>query len=403
MAYPRSTGLRLAVQSCCLGLLFLLNCTGDRMDSKEAGPSCYGGFDLYFVLDKSGSVKDHWNEIYFFVEHLAHKFISPQLRMSFIVFSRDAMVLMPLTDDSRDQIRHGLEELQKVIPGGDTYMHEGFMKASEQIYYGSYMTASVIIALTDGELHEDLFYYAETEANRSRSLGATVYCVGVKDFNETQLAKIADSKDHVFPVNDGFEALQGVIDSILKKSCIEILAAEPSSICAGESFQVVIRGNGFLHARNVEKVLCSFRINDTVTLMERPLVVEDTYLLCPAPILREVDSIHPSIFQPAESEHRVTGVCWSQSQPTQGTRQETIPGRAPTYRSNEIPVSIIYDVNPKNPSRVYLIYAHFVSMFFCFLLNCLSYLSLLIICGCDPEVTSDFLHVFLFAPVSGLC
>ncbi|KAG2469542.1 ANTR1 protein, partial [Polypterus senegalus] len=173
-----------------------------------------------------------------------------------------ATLLDPRYKD-RDQIRHGLEELQKVIPGGDTYMHEGFMKA-----------------------------------NRSRSLGATVYCVGVKDFNETQLAKIADSKDHVFPVNDGFEALQGVIDSILKKSCIEILAAEPSSICAGESFQVVIRGNGFLHARNVEKVLCSFRINDTVTLMERPLVVEDTYLLCPAPILREVGteaSLHVSM------------------------------------------------------------------------------------------------------------
>ena len=32
-----------------------------------------------------------------------------------------------------------------------------------------------------------------------------------------------------------------------------------------ESFQVVVRGNGFLHARNVDKVLCSYRINDTVT------------------------------------------------------------------------------------------------------------------------------------------
>lgn len=30
----------------------------------------------------------------------------------------------------------------------------------------------------------------------------------------SQLAKIADSKDHVFPVNGGFEALQGVIDSV---------------------------------------------------------------------------------------------------------------------------------------------------------------------------------------------
>ncbi|XP_056231616.1 anthrax toxin receptor 1-like [Seriola aureovittata] len=263
---------------------------GPNLDRRQAGSSsCFGGFDLYFVLDKSGSVQNHWTEIYHFVEHLAHKFISPQLRMSFIVFSTEGRILMSLTED-RERIRKGLEELQRVLPGGDTFMHEGILRASEQIYYGNtegYRTASVIIALTDGELHEDLFYYAEREANRSRSLGASVYCVGVKDFNETQLAKIADSKDHVFPVNDGFEALQGVIDSILKKSCIEILAAEPSSICAGESFQVVVRGNGFLHARNVDKVLCSFRINDTLTRMVKPLIVEDTYLLCPAPVLQD--------------------------------------------------------------------------------------------------------------------
>ncbi|EMP30527.1 Anthrax toxin receptor 1 [Chelonia mydas] len=183
---------------------FVLACDGQGGNKENGGPACYGGFDLYFILDK-------------------------------------------------DQIRQGLEELQKVLPGGDTYMHEGFERA-----------------------------------NRSRDLGATVYCVGVKDFNETQLARIADSKDHVFPVNDGFEALQGIIDSILKKSCIEILAAEPSSICAGESFQVVVRGNGFRHARNVDRVLCSFRINETVTVNEKPFVVEDTYLLCPAPVLREV-------------------------------------------------------------------------------------------------------------------
>ncbi|XP_044135203.1 anthrax toxin receptor 1 isoform X1 [Bufo gargarizans] len=269
---------------------FLLVCDGQSSTKEGGEPSCYGGFDLYFVLDKSGSVLDHWSEIYNFVEHLAERFISPQLRMSFIVFSTRGTTLMRLTDD-RDQINLGLEELQKVIPGGDTYMHEGLQRASEQIYHESDKgdrTASVIIALTDGELHEDLFYRAEQEANRSRDLGAQVYCVGVKDFNETQLARIADSKDHVFPVNGGFEALHNIIGSILKMSCIEILAAEPSSICAGESFQVVVRGNGFRYARNVDRVLCSFRMNDTTSLNEKPLVVEDTYLLCPAPVLEEV-------------------------------------------------------------------------------------------------------------------
>ncbi|KAJ8285883.1 hypothetical protein GJAV_G00032050 [Gymnothorax javanicus] len=290
MSTGRSTGTWFLLRLCAMLMVLATGSMEQSRERTENGSPCYGGFDLYFVLDKSGSVQHHWNEIYHFVEHLAHKFISPQLRMSFIVFSTEGRILMRLTED-RERIRMGLEELQMVQPGGDTYMHEGIQRASEQIYYGNtegYRTASVIIALTDGELHEDLFYYAEREANRSRSLGASVYCVGVKDFNETQLAKIADSKDHVFPVNDGFAALQGVIDSILKKSCIEILAAEPSSICAGETFQVVVKGNGFLHARNVEKVLCSFRINDTLTRMEKPLVVKDTYLLCPAPVLREV-------------------------------------------------------------------------------------------------------------------
>ncbi|XP_026130169.1 anthrax toxin receptor 1-like isoform X1 [Carassius auratus] len=293
-------GERLLIGLFLMLILRLSCCAGQSYERWEAGSSCYGGFDLYFVLDKSGSVQYHWNEIYYFVDHLAHKFISPQLRMSFIVFSTEGRILMKLTED-RDQISAGLEELQRVLPGGDTFMHKGFQRASEQIYYGTgdgYRTASVIIALTDGELRENEFDLAAREAGRSRQLGASVYCVGVKDFNETQLATIADSKDHVFPVNDGFEALQGVIDSILKRSCIEILAVEPSSICAGESFEAVVRGNGFLHARDVSRILCSFRINNTLTVMKRPLVVEDTYLLCPAPVLKEegtTASLHVSM------------------------------------------------------------------------------------------------------------
>ncbi|GLD55277.1 anthrax toxin receptor 1-like protein [Lates japonicus] len=53
-----------------------------------------------------------------------------------------------------------------------------------------------------------------------------------------------------------------------------------------KSGSVVVKGKRFLHAE-IQKVLCSFRINDTVTLMKRPLVVRDTYLLCPAPVLEK--------------------------------------------------------------------------------------------------------------------
>uniref|UniRef100_A0A8C7WEJ2 Anthrax toxin receptor 1 n=1 Tax=Oncorhynchus mykiss TaxID=8022 RepID=A0A8C7WEJ2_ONCMY len=251
---------------------------------------------LFSFFIRSGSVKHHWIEIYSFVEHLAEKFISPMLRMSFIVFSSRGTTLMKLTEN-RVEIRKGLNVLRKEIPGGDTFMHLGLERANEQIHHENFGTASVIIALTDGELNEHQLVTAQQEAERSRSLGAMVYCVGVKDFNETQLATIADTIEHVFPVMGGFVALRGVIDSIIKKSCIEILAAEPSSVCAGESFQVVVRGNGFLHARNIEQVLCSFRLNDTLTISDRlkkqnkPVEIEDTFLLCTAPVIDEVGQV----------------------------------------------------------------------------------------------------------------
>uniref|UniRef100_H3DGH9 Anthrax toxin receptor n=1 Tax=Tetraodon nigroviridis TaxID=99883 RepID=H3DGH9_TETNG len=248
--------------------------------------SCHGAFDLYFVLDKSGSVKHHWTEIYSFVKQLAEKFISPMLRMSFIVFSTRGNIIMKLTED-REAIKGGLMALKNVIPGGDTLMNLGLEMANMQIYQERYGTASVIIALTDGELNEWQFDLAQQEAQRARSMGAIVYCVGVKDFNQTQLATIADTVEHVFPVWGGFQALRGIIDSIIKKSCIEILAAEPSSVCAGESFEVVVKGNGFLHARNIDQVLCSFKLNNTLSVDERPARIEDTFLLCPAPVVEE--------------------------------------------------------------------------------------------------------------------
>uniref|UniRef100_A0A8C7WBV6 ANTXR cell adhesion molecule 1c n=1 Tax=Oncorhynchus mykiss TaxID=8022 RepID=A0A8C7WBV6_ONCMY len=261
-----------------LALLFLgflmftlasVNAEPEQEVEEEEGEesTCQGAFDLYFVLDKSGSVKHHWIEIYSFVEHLAEKFISPMLRMSFIVFSSRGTTLMKLTEN-RVEIRKGLNVLRKEIPGGDTFMHLGLERANEQIHHENFGTASVIIALTDGELNEHQLVTAQQE-----------------------LATIADTIEHVFPVMGGFVALRGVIDSIIKKSCIEILAAEPSSVCAGESFQVVVRGNGFLHARNIEQVLCSFRLNDTLTINKKPVEIEDTFLLCTAPVIDEVGQV----------------------------------------------------------------------------------------------------------------
>lgn len=264
-------------------ILLLLSCSPPLMADES---NCQGAFDLYFVLDKSGSVGSNWIEIYQFVESLTQRFVSPRLRVSFIVFSTQARTIMPLTGD-RTKITKGLDELSQVVTAGETYMHEGFMLANKQIQEaGGRSTASIIIALTDGKLGGQIPFLTVKEADKARDMGARVYCVGVLDFELNQLVKIADSQDHVFAVDGGFKALGGIINSILKKSCSEILSVDPSSVCVGESFQVVLRGNGFLFGRNSDNVMCTYEVNKT-RKHEKPLTVKAQYMLCPVAVLEE--------------------------------------------------------------------------------------------------------------------
>ncbi|CAN9512720.1 unnamed protein product [Ophioblennius macclurei] len=270
--------------SCAAAALLCLGLLACSCAAEEA--SCHGAYDLYFVLDRSGSVATDWVEIYSFVKNLTDRFVSPRMRVSFIVFSAQAEVLLPLTGD-RFEIEEGLKRLRAVNPAGETFMHEGIKKASVQIQEQSTKSSSIILALTDGKLAVYVHELTVKEADEARRFGARVYCVGVKDFDEQQLADIADTKDHVFPVKDGFHALKGIVNSILKRSCTEILSVEPSSVCVNETFDIVLRGNGFAVGRSNEGVVCSF-IVDQQTFNHRPSSVRNDYLLCPAPRLQHV-------------------------------------------------------------------------------------------------------------------
>uniref|UniRef100_A0AAQ5XMN1 Anthrax toxin receptor n=1 Tax=Amphiprion ocellaris TaxID=80972 RepID=A0AAQ5XMN1_AMPOC len=242
----------------CQVLLVVRVCVSSSVHGEDDA-SCDGAFDIYFVLDRSGSVWGHWDEIYGFVEQLTSRFVSPRMRVSYIVFSSQAVVILPLTGD-RSKINEGLNELSQITPAGETYMHEGLRAVSAQMKTPTSLTSSIIIVLTDGKLAVYPFELSVKEADKARAFGARVYCVGVMDFDHKQ---------------------------VLKQSCTEVFTIEPSSVCVNESFNVVLRGSGFSGAKRVDNILCSITFSQE-THNQKPTVVRDGYLLCPAPVLYEV-------------------------------------------------------------------------------------------------------------------
>uniref|UniRef100_A0A4W4DPM0 Anthrax toxin receptor n=1 Tax=Electrophorus electricus TaxID=8005 RepID=A0A4W4DPM0_ELEEL len=247
---------------------------------KAETPDCHGAYDLYFVLDRSGSVSTDWIKIYEFVENLVDRFVS--ILQYFLPFPTCYNLLYI---NYRSLIQSGLKSLSEVKPAGETYMHEGIVMVNQQMKAQPQKSSSIIVALTDGKLGPYVHDLTVKEADTARKYGARVYCVGIKDFDKDQLAQVADTEAQVFPVKDGFQALKGIVNSILKQSCTEILTVQPPSVCVNETFDIVLRGNGFTLGRAREGVLCSFMV-DGKAYNEKPTTVRDNYVLCPAPVLQ---------------------------------------------------------------------------------------------------------------------
>ncbi|KAI4555399.1 hypothetical protein MJG53_019089 [Ovis ammon polii x Ovis aries] len=229
--------------------------------SREDKNSCHSSFDLYFILD------------------------IPNLRMSFITFSTEGHTVMKLTSDRprpplilSSQPSSRVLELAHCEDSWD--LEEQAVEQIEEAHSGENKVHSMIICLTDGTLKEQTLKETVKEADKARQMGATVYCVGVKNFEEHQLMEIADSPYHVFAVSQGFKALKDIVDPLETKSCIEITSVEPSDICVGDEYELTISGKGFNNAKNEDEVICRFKFKDKL-IDEKASSVKDTSVICP--------------------------------------------------------------------------------------------------------------------------
>nr|XP_012643451.1 anthrax toxin receptor-like [Microcebus murinus] len=251
----------------------------------QAQQACKNKLDLYLIVDKSGSVNNNWADLYIFVEDIVKQFQNQETRISLITYSTEGDIVLPLTSDPV-KIKQGLEILEKVVPEGHTFMQEGFKKAILQIERSKSTTEkipSTIIAMTDGTMEPEAFTQSLEQANKARSLEATVYSVGVADYDKSQITQIADSEAHTFTVDTGFKALRSIVDQMSSKMCTEVKYVEPSSVCIGESYEVVVHGSGFLNTQGQDQVICRFQMSESDFIDEKPIRMDETSITCPGP------------------------------------------------------------------------------------------------------------------------
>ncbi|XP_073081045.1 anthrax toxin receptor-like isoform X2 [Manis javanica] len=249
--------------------------------------SCWSTYDVYFVLDSSRSVNDTWEFTQHFVQDLVNRFKNPTQRMSFITYSTHGHVNMQLTSD-RKKINNALVELLHVLPTGAINMQHGLEKANEQIKRtraAGQRVPSLIIVLTGGELLPESFAQTQVEAAKSRQLGATLYFVGMQDYQLYQLLEISGEEDHVFGVDNGYSGLEDIVGPLIARSCVQITSVDYSTTCARGKNEVKVIGKGFENTQK-EEVVCQFRIGKK-TIRMKAVSVEDTSITCPGPKLND--------------------------------------------------------------------------------------------------------------------
>ncbi|KAI5140582.1 Anthrax Toxin Receptor-Like [Manis pentadactyla] len=186
------------------------------------------------------------------------------------------------------KINNALVEMLYILPSGAINMEHGLEKANEQIKRtraAGQRVPTLIIVLTGGELLPESFAKTQVEAAKSRQLGATLYFVGMEDYQLYQLLEIAGEEGHVFGVDTGYSGLEDIVGPLIVRSCVQIMSVDYSTTCARGKNEVKVIGKGFENTQK-EEVVCQFRIRKK-TIRMKAVSVEDTSITCPGPKLND--------------------------------------------------------------------------------------------------------------------
>lgn len=176
--------------------------------------------DMFFLIDHSGSIEyPDFADMKTFINEFIHTFhIGPHhVRVGVVKFSDTPALEFDLTtypdNPSVEKAVDGIIQL-----GGGT--RTGLALTSMGPYFDrakatrSHKVREYLIVITDGESQDNV----KDQAAKLRAQGITIYAIGVKQANDTQLLEIAGSQEKKFFVNN-FDALKPIKNDIITDIC----------------------------------------------------------------------------------------------------------------------------------------------------------------------------------------
>ncbi|KAJ8004905.1 hypothetical protein DPEC_G00141140 [Dallia pectoralis] len=187
--------------------------------------------DIVFLVDGSWSIgKENFQQMRQFLFTLVNSFdVSPdKVRIGLVQYSTTPRTEFLLNTFSDKQ--NILDYINKLpYKGGGTMTGDGLDFLLKELFVdraGSRINDNVpqiAVVITDGQSQDNVQLHALELQKR----GITLYAIGIKDADEEQLKEIATKphNQHVFSVS-GFEALQGISQSIVQVLCTTVEEAK---------------------------------------------------------------------------------------------------------------------------------------------------------------------------------
>ncbi|KAM4580679.1 collagen alpha-6(VI) chain-like isoform 1-T2 [Odontesthes bonariensis] len=205
------------------------NAIDTRVDIKEACVQTDEA-DIYFLIDDSGSIGNlDFKDMQMFITEFLDTFRIGlnHVRIGLVKYSTSATLEFDLKKHSNvETMKIAVNRMRHLGGGTNTGLALSFMGPLFEEAAAARRVPEYLVVITDGESMDKV----KDPAEKLRARGVTIFAIGVKESNKTQLNEIAGDSKRTFSVSN-FDALKSISNGIVTEICApEVCKDVPSDI-----------------------------------------------------------------------------------------------------------------------------------------------------------------------------